>query len=209
MAKRRAVENDRGKRPRGRREERGRAPKRKHEEANDRKPKPYKPGKMSKQHRALLASPRFREKPDARASPDAYVAHVEAKLLQPSRRHYGGMGVARESQFVRLDDPAFLATFATWYREHVAGMTGWHKGQRNTKGDMLWKQHLNASAKERRRANELAAEQVAATAPAASKGRLASQLARSEKADLEKARRAAIEAYRAIRANKGRPSMTL
>lgn len=49
---------------------------------------------------------------------------MQEHLLQPSRKHYGGMGYAKESVFLQLDDPDYDAKFGDIWEEHIAGFSG-------------------------------------------------------------------------------------
>ena len=49
---------------------------------------------------------------------------LQESLLQPSRKHYGGLGYAKESIFVHLDDPEYEERFQEIWDEHVPGFSG-------------------------------------------------------------------------------------
>ena len=49
---------------------------------------------------------------------------MQEHLLQPSRKHYNGMGYAKESVFLQLDDPDYDAKFGYIWEEHVPGFSG-------------------------------------------------------------------------------------
>ncbi|XRB05557.1 hypothetical protein NFJ02_24g55080 [Pycnococcus provasolii] len=156
------------------------------------------------------------EKRDANTIPDNYVATVQDKLLQPRPKHYGGMGLAKESQFVRLDDPQFAETFATLFAEHVQGCSGGrvkrtHSKNARTADLPLWRQRLRASEQAREKISRDVAAAVVETkptsAPSAANILMASK--KAEAKELEATRELMVARYRAIRASKGRPSMTL
>jgi len=56
----------------------------------------------------------------------AAVAHasVEASVIQPSRKSYGGMGLARPSVMLPLGSHEFAERFAELFDEHVDGFSG-------------------------------------------------------------------------------------
>lgn len=56
--------------------------------------------------------------------PTAPGVHMQEHLLQPSRKHYSGMGYAKESVFLQLDDPDYDAKFGHIWEEHVPGFSG-------------------------------------------------------------------------------------
>ena len=62
-------------------------------------------------------------KADSGRSIRKYVQQVK-KVLQPSRKHYGGQGYAKESQFIDLADPDFADKFVELWDEHIPGFTG-------------------------------------------------------------------------------------
>jgi hypothetical protein len=49
---------------------------------------------------------------------------LQEHLLQPSNKHYNGMGYAKESVFLQLDDPDYDAKFVDIWEEHVPGFSG-------------------------------------------------------------------------------------
>lgn len=50
--------------------------------------------------------------------------YMQEDLLQPSRKHYGGLGYAKESLFVPLDDPQYTELFQEIWDEHISGFSG-------------------------------------------------------------------------------------
>jgi hypothetical protein len=54
----------------------------------------------------------------------AYDWPVQGALLQPSRKHYGGMGYAKDSIFVRLDDQGYAEKLDEIWEEHIPGFSG-------------------------------------------------------------------------------------
>lgn len=49
---------------------------------------------------------------------------VQGPLLQPSRKHYGGMGCAKESIFLQLNDPGYAEKCEAIWEEHIPGFSG-------------------------------------------------------------------------------------
>lgn len=73
-----------------------------------------------------------------------YIRKLKEHLLQPSRKHYSGMGYAKESVFLQLDDPDYDAKFGHIWEEHVPGFSGksFKKRKNTSEHSMLWKQRL-------------------------------------------------------------------
>lgn len=66
----------------------------------------------------------------------------EATSIQPRHKDYGGIGLARPSLFLEMEDPSFSARLSEEFNEHVPGFFGKQrtkamKKQLNSK--MLWK----------------------------------------------------------------------
>mmetsp|Transcript_31476 Transcript_31476/g.94170 ORF Transcript_31476/g.94170 Transcript_31476/m.94170 type:complete len:266 (-) Transcript_31476:54-851(-) len=62
--------------------------------------------------------------------------------LQPRKRDYGGLGLARPSLFLDLHDPSFVPKFEEEFAEHVRGFFGKQRTKAMKKqldGDMLWR----------------------------------------------------------------------
>ena len=53
-----------------------------------------------------------------------YPLLLQEKLLQPSRKHYGGLGYAKDSVFLDLTDAKFADKFQDIWDEHVPGFSG-------------------------------------------------------------------------------------
>ena len=49
---------------------------------------------------------------------------LQSLVLQPSRKHYGGLGYAKPSCFLELDDPEYADKFEALWDEHVPGFSG-------------------------------------------------------------------------------------
>ena len=49
---------------------------------------------------------------------------MQGKGLQPDRKAYGGLGYAKHSTFLELDDPTFADKFQQLWDEHVPGFSG-------------------------------------------------------------------------------------
>jgi hypothetical protein len=49
---------------------------------------------------------------------------LQGTLLQPSRKHYGGLGYAKASCFLDVDDPDFGDKFRVLWDEHIPGFSG-------------------------------------------------------------------------------------
>jgi len=58
------------------------------------------------------------------AAPADVRSPLQEKLLQPSRKHYGGQGYAKDSVFVDLSDPEYAAKFRNIWDEHIPGFSG-------------------------------------------------------------------------------------
>ena len=65
---------------------------------------------------------------------------------QPQRSNYGGIGLARPSLFIALDDPSWQAKLEEEFLEHVPGFFGKQRTKAMKKqldGQMLWRQLQN------------------------------------------------------------------
>ena len=63
--------------------------------------------------------------------------------VQPRRRDYGGLGVARPSMFLTLSDPSFMPRLEQEFQEHIPGFFGKQRTKAMKKqldGNMLWRQ---------------------------------------------------------------------
>lgn len=63
--------------------------------------------------------------------------------IQPRRNDYGGIGLARPSLFLPLDDPSFIPKVEEEFAEHVPGFFGKQRTKAMKKqlnGQMLWRQ---------------------------------------------------------------------
>ena len=49
---------------------------------------------------------------------------MQDKILQPSRKHYGGQGYAKASVFLPLTEPDFAERFGVLWDEHIQGFSG-------------------------------------------------------------------------------------
>ena len=80
-------------------------------------------------------------------------AHLYRKDPQPRPRDYGGLGLARPSLFLRLDDPAFVPKLTEEFQEHIPGFFGKQRTKAMKKqldGNMLWRQLLEKKRKEQK-----------------------------------------------------------
>ncbi|KAK3261894.1 hypothetical protein CYMTET_29229 [Cymbomonas tetramitiformis] len=74
---------------------------------------------------------------------EQYTTFVE-DVLQPTTAHYGGMGVARPSIWIDLEDPNYLKRFEKVYNEFVQGCNGQKKRVKSEQDkNMLWRQLSN------------------------------------------------------------------
>eukprot|EP01025_Chloroclados_australasicus_P057878 TRINITY_DN7237_c0_g1_i1.p1 TRINITY_DN7237_c0_g1~~TRINITY_DN7237_c0_g1_i1.p1 ORF type:complete len:216 (-),score=31.68 TRINITY_DN7237_c0_g1_i1:232-879(-) len=75
-----------------------------------------------------------------------YVKQLKGKLLQPSRKHYGGLGYAKDSVFLDLSDPDYNDKFEKIWDEHIKGFSGksFKKRKNDSDHNMLWRQRLTA-----------------------------------------------------------------
>jgi hypothetical protein len=65
------------------------------------------------------------------------------ETVQPERRHYGGLGLARPSLFLSLSDPSFIPKLEEEFQEHIPGFFGKQRTKAMKKqldGNMLWRQ---------------------------------------------------------------------
>lgn len=66
----------------------------------------------------------------------------ETSNIQPQKRDYGGLGLARPSLFLPLLDPSFIPKFEAEFEEHVVGFFGKQRTKAMKKqldGDLLWR----------------------------------------------------------------------
>ena len=66
----------------------------------------------------------------------------ESSNIQPQKRDYGGLGLARPSLFLPLLDPSFIPKFEAEFEEHVHGFFGKQRTKAMKKqldGDLLWR----------------------------------------------------------------------
>jgi hypothetical protein len=93
----------------------------------------------------------------------------EEALVQPSRSDYGGIGLARPSLFLPLDDPSLLPRLEEAFGEHVPGFFGrpsFHKSaKKQSSHRMLWRALL--SEKEKRSSSSSSSRKAGAPAAAA------------------------------------------
>ena len=82
------------------------------------------------------------------------LANQMENWFQPRRSNYGGIGLARPSLFIPLDDPSWQAKLEEEFSEHVTGFYGKQRTKAMKKqldGQMLWrqlqKQKLTGSSK--------------------------------------------------------------
>lgn len=64
-------------------------------------------------------------------------------MVQPRRRDYGGLGLARPTIYIELRDPSFVPKLEEEFGEHVPGFFGKQKTKAMKKqldGNMLWRQ---------------------------------------------------------------------
>jgi hypothetical protein len=63
--------------------------------------------------------------------------------VQPRKRDYGGLGIARPSMFLALSDPSFMPKLEQEFQEHIPGFFGKQRTKAMKKqldGNMLWRQ---------------------------------------------------------------------
>ena len=75
------------------------------------------------------------------------------ETIQPRRRDYGGLGLARPSIFISLRDPSFVPKLEEEFAEHVPGFFGKQKTKAMKKqldGNMLWRQLAEKRADNRK-----------------------------------------------------------
>lgn len=73
----------------------------------------------------------------------------DSSHLQPRKNDYGGIGLARESAFLPLDDPSFRAKLEEEFAEHIPGFFGRTKRKAMKKQldkDMLWRKLADRTA---------------------------------------------------------------
>ena len=71
------------------------------------------------------------------------LANQMENWFQPRRSNYGGIGLARPSLFIALDDPSWQAKLEEEFLEHVPGFYGKQRTKAMKKqldGQMLWRQ---------------------------------------------------------------------
>jgi DNA polymerase III gamma/tau subunit len=65
------------------------------------------------------------------------------ETVQPRKRDYGGLGIARPSMFLALSDPSFMPKLEQEFQEHIPGFFGKQRTKAMKKqldGNMLWRQ---------------------------------------------------------------------
>ena len=65
------------------------------------------------------------------------------ETIQPRKKDYGGIGLARPSMFLSLDDPSFFPKLEMEFAEHIPGFFGKQRTKAMKKqqaGKMLWRQ---------------------------------------------------------------------
>jgi hypothetical protein len=70
---------------------------------------------------------------------------LDSSKLQPRACDYGGLGLARPSLYIQLDDPAWKAVLEEEFQEHVPGFFGKQRSKvmkKQLDGNMLWRQML-------------------------------------------------------------------
>jgi len=68
------------------------------------------------------------------------------KSIQPHKASYGGIGFARSSYYLALDDPSFIPKFEEEFSEHIEGFFGKQRTKsmkRQLDKGMLWRKLLN------------------------------------------------------------------
>lgn len=68
---------------------------------------------------------------------------LKEELIQPRRRDYGGLGLARPSLYIELRDPSFVPKLNEEFAEHVSGFFGKQRTKamkRQLDRNMLWRQ---------------------------------------------------------------------
>jgi hypothetical protein len=66
-------------------------------------------------------------------------------LIQPRKREYGGLGLARPSLFLDLRDESFIPKLEDEFSEHISGFYGKIRTKamkKQAEGNMLWRQLL-------------------------------------------------------------------
>jgi hypothetical protein len=74
-------------------------------------------------------------------------------LIQPRRRDYGGLGLARPSLYIELRDPSFVPKLEEEFAEHVPGFFGKQRTKamkRQLDRNMLWRQLAEKRADDRK-----------------------------------------------------------
>lgn len=70
---------------------------------------------------------------------------LSTESIQPQKNSYGGIGFARNSYYLSLDDPSFVPKFEEEFLEHIEGFFGKQRTKAMKKQldkDMLWKRLL-------------------------------------------------------------------
>ena len=88
---------------------------------------------------------------------------MQERLLQPSRKHYGGLGYAKDSVLLELDDPEYASKFEAIWNEHVPGFSGKSFKKRKTEAadNMEWKQRLKKKGEQGGTTVQAAAQAIA------------------------------------------------
>lgn len=74
-----------------------------------------------------------------------------ADVLQPRRSDYGGIGLARESLYIDLQDPSCAPQLEREFAEHIPGFFGKQRTKtmkKQLEGNMLWRQLLKRKEQE-------------------------------------------------------------
>jgi len=73
--------------------------------------------------------------------------------IQPRNRDYGGIGLARASQFLDFNDPSFFPKLEEEFAEHIPGFFGKQRTKAMKKqlaGKMLWRQLADEKMKDKK-----------------------------------------------------------
>eukprot|EP00892_Ulva_mutabilis_P000376 jgi/Ulvmu1/10339/UM061_0022.1 len=103
--------------------------------------------KETPEERAARQERRKQEKIQCAAQCKKYIKRLQEELLQPSRKHYGGLGYAKASIFLQLDDLDYADQFQDIWDEHIPGFSGksFKRRKSDAASNMLWRQRLKAS----------------------------------------------------------------
>lgn len=81
--------------------------------------------------------------PKGKATALAKKNKLNEDTVQPRRRDYGGLGIARPSMWMELNNPSFVPLLQEEFSEHVPGFFGKQRTKAMKKqldGNMLWRQ---------------------------------------------------------------------